>query len=67
MYTELKAKMAANGVTVEQIAEAIGKHRNTVAAKIGGRAKFYIDELIIIRDRFFPSALLDELAVHNAA
>lgn len=67
MYTELKAKMAVNGVTVEQIAEAIGKHRNTAAAKIDGKAKFYIDELVIIRDRFFPSVSLDELAKHKAA
>lgn len=67
MYYQLKAKMAVEAVTVEQVAEALHIHRNTAAAKIAGKAKFYIDELQTIRDLFFPASSLDELAQRKSA
>ena len=67
MYVSLKAKMAVSNVTGEQVAEAIGVHRNTAAAKIAGKKRFYIDELQTIRDKFFPRSTLDELAARKGA
>ncbi len=67
MYSELKAKMVIEGVTVEDIAKLLNLHRNTVRAKIEGKSKFYIDELKKIRDEFFPEMTLDQLAKKRAA
>lgn len=66
MYTELKARMAIESVTIEEIAKLLNLHRNTVRAKIEGKSKFYIDELQKIRDTFFPETSLDQLAQKRA-
>lgn len=66
MYTALKSRMAIESVTIEQVAKLLNLHRNTVRAKIEGKSKFYIDELQQIRDKFFPSVSLDELAQKRA-
>ncbi len=67
MYTELKARMAVESVTIEEIAKLLNLHRNTVRAKIEGKSKFYIDELQQIRDKFFPDMTLDQLAQKRVA
>lgn len=67
MYSELKARMAVEGVSIDDIAKLLNLHRNTVRAKIAGKSKFYIDELKKIRDEFFPEMTLDQLAKKRAA
>ena len=50
----LKGEMAKKNVTIEEIAECLNVHRNSVANKINGRSKFSISEAFKIQKKFFP-------------
>lgn len=59
-YYNLIGEMAKNNITIEEIAELLCAHRNTVAYKLNGGA-FKIEEAFLIRDAFFPSLNIEEL------
>ena len=50
----LKKEMAGENVTVEQMADFLHLHRNTVSNKIEGVSKFTIDEAFKVQEHFFP-------------
>lgn len=57
----LKAEMAKANITVENIAEALGIHRNSASNKINGKSNFTIQEAFEIKTMFFPTLSLDYL------
>ena len=61
MYTKLRALMFVRGVSITDLSKELNIDRNTVSDKIKGKGKFYVDEICIIRDKFFPDKTLDEI------
>ena len=57
----LKGEMAKKNVTIEEIAECLNVHRNSVANKINGRSKFSISEAFKIQKNFFPELEVEYL------
>ena len=60
-YLNLKAEMAKRNISIEDIAQLLKIHRNSVANKINGRSRFTVDEALLIRDTFFPNLSTDYL------
>lgn len=52
MYQNLKAQMAKQSVTMEQLSKLLNIHRNTVANKLDG-GSFTIEEAFKIKDYLF--------------
>lgn len=61
MYRNLRAEMARQGVTVGDIAEALGVRKATASDKLNGRYRFYFDETMKIKNRFFSDHSLEYL------
>jgi DNA-binding XRE family transcriptional regulator len=61
MLRNLYAEMVRVGVSREELADEIGVNYNTIGMKINGKSKFYLDEAIRIRDKFFPECKLEYL------
>lgn len=60
-YKNLRAEMARNGVTIKQIAESLGVRFATVSDKLNGRSRFFCDEVIHIKRKFFPNHSIEYL------
>lgn len=60
-YSNLRAEMARNGVTVMQIAELLKVRYATVSDKLNGRSRFFCDEAIKIKRHFFPHCSVEYL------
>lgn len=62
-YPNLSAEMARNGVSVDDLAAALKRDRNTVYGKLKRRrgTDFRTSEAFAIRDRFFPGLTVDYL------
>lgn len=58
---ELKGEMAKNKVSIENLADLLKIHRNSVANKLNGNSSFTVDEAIMVRDAFFPTKTLEFL------
>lgn len=56
MYANLKSEMDIKGVSMEEIAQCLGIHRNSVSNKINGLSTFSVDQAIAVRNSFFPYA-----------
>lgn len=69
MYKNLRAEMARNGVTIGDMAKALGVRYATVNDKLNGRFRFYYDEALKIKKLFFPECELEYLfdQKHNTA
>ena len=52
-YPNLRAEMSRRNVTVQDIAEAIGRGRDTVGKKLARERPLHYDEAVIIADAFF--------------
>lgn len=63
----LRAEMARSGITNFQLAEELGVRAATVSDKINGRSRFFCDEAIRIKRRFFPSLEIDYLFEQNSS
>lgn len=61
MYRNLRAEMAREGVTIDDIAKALGAQHSTVSRKMNGHSKFFYDEADAIRNHFFPQCSLEYL------
>lgn len=53
-YLNLKAEMAKRNISIEDIANLLEIHRNSVANKIHGRSRFSVDEAFCVQKAFFP-------------
>ena len=53
-YSNLKAELGRNDITIESIAECLKIHRNSVANKLNGNSSFSIDESVKIQEKYFP-------------
>lgn len=49
----LIGEMAKRRITINDIAELLGVHRNSVANKLYGKTRFSLDEALAIYDRYF--------------
>lgn len=61
MLYNLKIEMLKKGIEINDIAKAIGQHRNTAADKISGKRSFSIPEAKTIKDTFFPNQTIEYL------
>lgn len=65
MYRNLRAEMAREGIDYEDIAKALGVSQSTVSRKMNGQGKFFYDETLAIRNKFFPDCTLEYLFEKN--
>jgi plasmid maintenance system antidote protein VapI len=61
MYETLIKEMALRSVTKEAVANLLSISRDTVRAKCKGKARFYYDEAVRIRETFFPDLAIEAL------
>lgn len=61
MYGNLIVAMKLRRITIEDIAEFLGLHRNSVSNKINGSSKFTIEEAFEIHKKFFRDMNMEEL------
>ena len=57
----LRGEMAKKKVSIEDVSELLGIHRNSVSNKLNGISSFTIDESVKIQERFFPDLELKYL------
>ena len=57
----LKAEMARNGITNEQLANGIGINPATMSAKLNIAGRMRLDEAQCLRDKIFPEMTMDYL------
>lgn len=55
-YPNLRAEMARNDISIQQIAAVLNKTRNTVAGKLAGRQPINLDEAFTLTRSFFPDS-----------
>lgn len=53
MRTNLIGEMAKRGISINDVAELLGIHRNSVSNKLYGKSAFTLDEAIAVYDRYF--------------
>ena len=54
MYANLKALMAAKGISIDSVANLLNVHRNTVANKLDGDSEFTYAQAELIQETIFP-------------
>lgn len=57
----LKREMAANNVSIEDIAKLLKIHRNSASSKVNGKTKFFVEEAFLIKKTFFKDLSLNYL------
>lgn len=61
MFSSLRAEMARNGVTIEQIAKEVGVCRETMSRKLSGKSDLKLNEALLISKKFFPNVSVWDL------
>jgi hypothetical protein len=61
MYPNLRAEMARYGVKPRDLTKALSISPKSVSNKLVGRTDFRLDEVVSIRDTFFPTLKIDYL------
>ncbi|TDQ39193.1 helix-turn-helix domain-containing protein [Aureibacillus halotolerans] len=61
MHKNLRAEMARNGVTMENVSKLLGVRLATVSDKVNGKYRFYYDEAHTIKHHFFPECSIEYL------
>lgn len=61
MYKNVKAEMSRNDITLEDLAEALGKTVSTVSQKLNGKYPITLNEAKIIKKRLGVALPLEEL------
>lgn len=54
MYENLKALLAAKGISYETLARLLNVHRDTIANKINGESEFTYGQAELIQETLFP-------------
>ena len=54
MYENLKALLAAKGISYEVLARLLGVHRDTVTNKLNGESEFTYGQAEVIQETLFP-------------
>lgn len=57
----LRGEMAKRRVSIEDIADLLGIHRNSVANKVNGESPFSFEQSVKIQEKFFPDLELKYL------
>ena len=60
-YSGLRAEMARSQLTIKDLAETIGTHRDTVSKWLACKRDLPLPKAVEIRDKCFPEKSLDEL------
>ena len=58
----LRAEMARNGISRNQVEKAAGLSAPSIYSRFKGKTDFKVGELVKIRDTFFPNCTLEYLA-----
>jgi plasmid maintenance system antidote protein VapI len=66
MHRNLRAEMAREGITMVDIADYLNLRYATVNEKVNGKYRFYYDEALKIKKRFFPNQSLEYLFENDA-
>ncbi len=53
-FSNLRAEMAREEITIKQIADEIGVNRDTMGGKLSGKRPLFLNEAFIINRAFFP-------------
>jgi len=61
MLLNLKTEMDRNSYTINNLADVLGIHRNSMANKLSGETPISFDEAQKLRDKLFPYAELQYL------
>lgn len=61
----LRAEISRNGLINVALGNAIGLKESSINSRVRGDVDFRVEELIAIRDHFFPNCSLDYLAGVN--
>jgi hypothetical protein len=61
MYENLIREMAVRKVSIEDIAQFLDKHRNTISNRLNGSGRFSIEDSFAIKKEFFPDLPLEYL------
>lgn len=54
MYQNLRSAMAGKGITIDQMADLLHVHRNTISNKLDGESEFTFGQANKIADCLFP-------------
>lgn len=69
MFSNLRAEMARENITIQDIAKVLNRSRETISSKLSGKSVLNLDEAFKINDTFFPKSdlrtLFSELIVKN--
>jgi plasmid maintenance system antidote protein VapI len=65
MHRNLRAEMAREGITMVDIADFLNLRYATVNEKVNGKYRFYYDEALKIKQRFFPDRSLEYLFAND--
>lgn len=60
-YPGLRAEMARSQLTIKDLAEVIGTHRDTLSKWLSCKRDLPLPKAVEIRDKCFPKKSLDEL------
>lgn len=61
IYPTLRAEMARERLTIEDLAKHLGIARDTMSRKLSGKQKLLLSESSEIKKAFFPGIGLEEL------
>ncbi|WP_440706227.1 XRE family transcriptional regulator [Heyndrickxia oleronia] len=64
-HRNLRAEMAREGITMVDIANFLNVRYATVNEKVNGKYRFYYDEALKIKNRFFPNQSLEYLFAND--
>ncbi len=65
MYGYLRLLMIENDISIKQMAKKLGISSANLSKKLSGKTIMALNELIEIRNAFFPEYTLDILVAHN--
>ena len=57
----LRVEMLKNKITIEELAEFLNIHRNSVSNKLNGNTSFTTEEAMAIQEKYFPDKELKYL------
>lgn len=62
-YKNLYGEMARIGLTIQDIAQLIGRSRTSTSNKLSGKHTLSLDEALLIKKTFFPNETIEYLFV----